>query len=86
MTSTDIAEAHRRAVALVDFLTQRQGATTGRGASRAWEIALVKAEELEYWTGRAKELDEAHDSPPIYDDHGRREELKPKPVWRWEKT
>jgi hypothetical protein len=86
MTTNDIAEAHDRAVSLVDFLAQRQGATTGRGASRAWENALAKAEELEYWTGRAKELDANHEPTPIYDDQGRREELKPESVWRGEKT
>ncbi len=78
MTSNDIAEAHDRAVALVDFLTQRQGISAGIDRQRAWDIALTKAEELEYWTGRAKKLDAAHDPKPTYDDQ--------RHTWRWEKS
>ncbi len=86
MASSHMDESLAAIVTAVDVVVQRQGASTHRGASRAYDLALESLQVAEFWMERARPLDEDNAPPPIYDDQGRREELKPESVWRWEKT
>lgn len=77
MTANGIAESLAAIVTAVDVTVQRQGASTHRGASRAYDLSLESLEVAEFWMQRARQLDEDNTPQPISDDHGRREELKP---------
>lgn len=52
----------------VDVVATNQGATTERGAGRAYEIGRQRLEESEYWFDRAAKLDGFFTDPNYWDE------------------